>query len=214
MPEWQRWPAAKLESRMIELQRQLGGDRWIPLPAEPGLVIHRQKPAVTYDLAPHTACWRTYGELSIVDSVVLPGRLRDFVRAYGPLWSTDTDTESYTRSNGGLAQHFHALSQLWAPATDSAAVSEWQAAPDEHIAEFGNIEWHWLNLWLAGEGNFTPPKGSLLRFMVIQAVRHASEHTPMRRCAGCGHWIELTRTSRRHCAPACRTLQWRKSGGY
>jgi hypothetical protein len=211
MAEWQRWPAASVEPfTLLNTEIDPVTGRALRERQVPGLLIWRNRDAgVPYILSAHSACWRSYGELAALQAPAfdqsgpvlraqppLVSAVRRFARAYGPLVSALCVSEAFGSLAFQTASEFRALASLWG-APDADGVSRWVVPRN---TQHGVVEW--LHSWLAHDR--APPPGTLLRFMLIQALRQYDEATPHRRCLGCGDWIELTRADRRFCDPACR----------
>jgi hypothetical protein len=47
---------------------------------------------------------------------------------------------------------------------------------------------------------------SLATFMCLSALASVDRHVPMRRCAHCGSWFEVTRVDARFCSSSCRSF--------
>jgi hypothetical protein len=175
-------------------------------------VVWRNRDAgVPYTLLPHSACWRSFGELAALDAPELdqtghivwrgsdsglPAAVRRFVRAYGPLTSALRVSEPFGPLALQTTRNFQALASLWG-APDNEGISRWRVPRN---TQHGVVKL--LHDWLAHDR--APPPGTLLRFMLIQALRHFDDATPMRRCVACDYWIELTRADRCFCDPSCR----------
>jgi hypothetical protein len=212
MAEWQYWPAATVEERPVLIETFESG-RVVAERTERALVILRNRETgVPYPLAPHTACWRSYGDLLVGSPAGLVSRLRRFTRFYGPLVSAFADDEPFGRSGQELARDLGNIGALWTvPGSDQ--ISYWRTtAPSVAETEAAERSVHFLHMWMASR-SAPPPIGSLLRFMFLQALRQHTEHTPHRKCAGCGYWMELTRRNRQHCTPRCRKAHSRQSAG-
>lgn len=214
MQNWVRWPHATAAPETLVVERRHESD---PLPAfieQPGLMLHRSGRSVVYPLAPHEACWRTYGEIvrsepDLPDPLprpddVAPGqlihveRLIRFTRHYGPLQLRDSDREPFSASMAVTAGDvFARLALHWSQPKRADQLSRRladTAVPDEARRLVFIITGH-----LAQP---TPP--SLLSFMIESALRHIRQEMPMTRCRACGNWIAMTRTDRQYCDGACR----------
>lgn len=221
MAEWQRWPAASVElAKLLSTKIDPVTGRVLGEDEVPGLTVWRNRDAgVPYSLSAHSACWRSFGELAAfplpefdaAEHIVwrepapgLPAAVRRFARTYGPLTSVLRVSEPFGPLALQTARYFQALATLWG-APDADGGSRW-AVPRN--TRHGVVEA--LHEWLGHDR--APAPGTLLRFMLIQALRHYDEATPMRRCLACDYWIELTRADRRFCDPACRKAHSRQMG--
>jgi hypothetical protein len=204
--EWKRWPSARAEPTKLWLEQLDSSRQIISRSGYSGLAVFRgRSPGAVYDLAAHTACWRSYGELAGLEAERLAAALRRFARSYGPLFAHtapegEYDDEGYGQTGAELAGQFAQVGACWAEEGPEAVSSFTASSPPKVLFRF--------NAWLVSE--FPPPAGSLIEFMVLQAVRMASQKTAMRRCSACGRWVELTRLDRRFCNVACRKRQARQ----
>jgi hypothetical protein len=209
MAEWQYWPAARVEPTDLRIESLDSTGRVVAERQERGLAALRNgKSAVAYCLGPHTACWRSYGELFAGPAGGEAARIRRFTRTYGPVsYIVAVDDAPFGRHARELAQDYRNIGAMW-DASDNERPSLWRTAvsPDIEAAAMRSV--HYLHAWLGGDR--PPPIGSLPRFMMQQALRCFTDRAPMRRCDGCGYWMELTRRDRRHCTPRCRKAHARQ----
>jgi hypothetical protein len=194
--EWTRWPSAKLgRAEALLVQREGGtileeraGFAWR---ATPGARALRD-----YPLAEHEGAWRTFAECLVADATDASDgcdafdetRLTRFVRRYGVLHYRHGPAEWF--ASVAFACRLRELATVWSDNADYSTPSR-RALEAQPALGAGVL--------MAGGRN-----DDLANAIARAAHWCTWTQQRMRRCAGCGNWMALTRSTRRFCNSTCR----------
>jgi hypothetical protein len=214
METWTRWPYVTATSELLVLVERHPGALHLPVVTrEPGLMLHPGRRGISYLLAPHEACWRSFGEILAPDvrfppsplyqlnQLIDEAQLLRFVRHYGPLFVIDGNSEPFTETMAMMAVILRELALHWDRPESPKELS--RRLPDTEVPVTSREQIFSANVYLTHSADLGQPP-SLLRFMFKSALRHIQQDMPMTRCRACGMWIALTRSDRQFCDGACR----------
>jgi hypothetical protein len=162
---------------------------------------------VTYEMRPGS--WRDFAERlnpsrlnesKLTQSLQLP--VQGFVAEFGPLVFTTPPRQPFNIGLWFASRQLLTLARLWSPPDDEGR-SAFCGTAEPGLEEEAAQTIHQLHAHL-GDPLVRPPAGSLLGFLLMEALRFTAQQLPMRKCGGCRQWFAPTRIDQRHCQPNCR----------
>jgi hypothetical protein len=179
------------------------GTVWVTHPASSDGLPRRisQEPAafvmcggkeVAFGLAKYAAMWRSLGEVRGMDLAAI----RRWVRHYGPLYAVPADLDVWGLAHTSYATSCRELAERFYGPPDATGLShvvrDFTADALPQPPPFAVFH----------EGRELACLGDTLLDFAVRAI---TRKVPLRRCGGCGFWLEATRSTRLYCDSTCRT---------